>query len=620
MAVKCLHNNIVDNKSKNPLGDILNEASSMCGLEHEHLIKLYGVLFNTNQQDLNTKLMMVTEYARYGSLQNYLRDHRKSHHSAYLPVKQLFSYVYQIACGMEYLESKKLVHRDLAARNILLYTLEHIKICDFGMTRSVKSSKLNDSRDNDEDDDDKMYAMNDLEKIPCAWYPPESIREHLFSIKSDVWAFGVCIWEIFTECEKQPWPGMNAFQILYKLEIEKARLEQPYLCSSSFYKLVLKCWSYSPSDRPTFRQLKNLIKGFLFYRSFPYNRMSFHFTFKDIKIVEMKAKLSFTEENKLAIEVGDLITIVDGTPDKYWWKGQNQRSMLVGQFPRALLDPQRPVSKEDISGPLRNSFIHTGHMSSNPSDPKSWGDPGKIDEIFLKNPLSPPDFFVGGDQPELTLDITESVSKPSALSHQTSNDCLTNMLNDINLIDFTEDVMIANDIQITHPNYLSADDTVSSNSFESSQSSPSFPRYFNQQHITKEWQIVTSPTSNVYYNQISNQYLEPVSSTTSQSSTTQCHQPKTLHTSQSFIQPTMARNLSSIGLEKQLHRTISSHIDERSYVNILPTKTEQTPPVQRFSAHDFESPKQPVSVDDLLNKVMRDVLSDLDTIKIKPVK
>ena len=106
----------------------------------------------------------------------------------------------------------------------------------------------------------------------------------------------------------------------------------------------------------------------------------------------MKAKHACTQEGKLEIEVGDLVTIIDGNAGKYWWKGQNSRTCLVGHFPRAILDPQRQLTGDDISLPLKNSFIHTGHMSAGRVE-KTWGDPGKIDEIFLSNPLSPPDLL-----------------------------------------------------------------------------------------------------------------------------------------------------------------------------------------------------------------------------------
>jgi activated CDC42 kinase 1 len=93
----------------------------------------------------------------------------------------------------------------------------------------------------------------------------------------------------------------------------------------------------------------------------------------------MKAKQSFAQDDKLQIECDDRIVIVEGGSDRYWWKGQNGRTLLVGHFPRAILDPLRKLNSDDISLPLRNSFIHTGHMSAGQNS-KSWGNPAKIDE------------------------------------------------------------------------------------------------------------------------------------------------------------------------------------------------------------------------------------------------
>lgn len=102
----------------------------------------------------------------------------------------------------------------------------------------------------------------------------------------------------------------------------------------------------------------------------------------------MKALSRFDEPDKMSIEHGDQIVIIDGRPENYWWKGQNQRTFQVGVFPRCLVDPMRKKQPEDISKPLENSFIHTGHWAP---FGKSWGSPHYIDDVYLRNPMEPPD-------------------------------------------------------------------------------------------------------------------------------------------------------------------------------------------------------------------------------------
>ena len=156
--------------------------------------------------------------------------------------------------------------------------------------------------------------------------------------------FGVTIWEVFS-LGQHPWPNMTAYEILKKIDTEQKRLEKPYLCSKSFYSLLLQCWSSHPSERPSFELIKKLVK--------------------ETKIVEMKAKADYKQEDRLEMKLDDKIVIIEGDAAKYWWKGQNQRTLSIGMFPRAVLNPQRPITTEDISLPLKNSFIHN-FQSQNP--------------------------------------------------------------------------------------------------------------------------------------------------------------------------------------------------------------------------------------------------------------
>ena len=242
--------------------------------------------------------------------------------------------------------------------------------------------------------------------------------------KLDVWMFGVTIWEIFT-LGQHPWPNLNAFEILKNIDVDMKRLEIPELCSNSFYSILLKCWSNNPNDRPSFGFIKKLVK--------------------ETKIVEMKAKIDYKQPNRLEMLSGDKIVIIEGVASKYWWKGQNQSTLQVGTFPRAILDPQRPITSDDISMPLKNSFIHAGHMGSN-SNQKSWGNPAKIDELFLTNPLNPPD---------LLEDLIDEPNEPVEIIDKNIESKQTDLINLLDLTTSHDNIkkqsIIDQPISITYP-------------------------------------------------------------------------------------------------------------------------------------------------------------------------
>lgn len=182
--------------------------------------------------------------------------------------------------------------------------------------------------------------------------------------------FGVTLWEMLTFGE-EPWLGLNGSEILRKIDREGERLHEPEATPPFVYELMLRCWSREPSDRPTFASLKESLTGMM--------------------PAVMKALSAFEEAGKMSIESGDQIVIIDGRSENYWWKGQNQRTFQVAHFPRCLVDPMRRKQPEDISKPLENSFIHTGHGAP---FGKSWGSPSFIDDVYLRNPMDPPDILV----------------------------------------------------------------------------------------------------------------------------------------------------------------------------------------------------------------------------------
>ncbi|KAG5285606.1 hypothetical protein AALO_G00005310 [Alosa alosa] len=341
VAVKCLKTDVLN--QPDALDDFTREVNAMHSLDHQNLIRLYGVV-------LTHPMKMVTELAPLGSLLDRLRKHQ-----GHFLISTLCQYAIQIANGMAYLESKRFIHRDLAARNILLASSEQVKIGDFGLMRALPQN-------------DDHYVMQEHRKVPFAWCAPESLKTRTFSHATDTWMFGVTLWEMFTHGQ-EPWLGLNGSQILHKIDKEGERLPKPEDCPQDIYNVVLQCWAPKPDDRPTFAALREFL-----VETMP---------------TDMRALQDFDEPDKLHIQMDDVITIIEGRAENYWWRGQNKRSLKMGQFPRNAVTSVAGLSAHDISRPLKNSFIHTGHGDTNPQ--RCWGAPDKIDDLYLSNPMDPPD-------------------------------------------------------------------------------------------------------------------------------------------------------------------------------------------------------------------------------------
>ncbi|XP_018596779.2 activated CDC42 kinase 1-like isoform X2 [Scleropages formosus] len=341
VAVKCLKTDLRD--QPDALDDFIREVNAMHSLDHQNLIRLYGVV-------LTHPMKMVTELAPRGSLLDRLRKTQ-----GHLLISTLCQYAIQIASGMAYLESRRFIHRDLAARNILLASNDHVKIGDFGLMRALPNN-------------DDHYVMQEQRKVPFAWCAPESLKTRTFSHASDTWMFGVTLWEMFSHGQ-EPWLGLSGSQILHKLDKEGERLCKPEDCPQDIYNVMLQCWAQKPTDRPTFMALREFL-----VETMP---------------TDMRALQDFEEPDKLLIQANDVITIIEGRAENYWWRGQNKRTLKVGQFPRNAVTSVAGLSAHDISRPLKNSFIHTGHGDTNPH--RCWGFPDKIDSLYLGNPMDPPD-------------------------------------------------------------------------------------------------------------------------------------------------------------------------------------------------------------------------------------
>lgn len=210
--------------------DFIEEAKVMTKLAHPNLVQLYGVC------STHRPIFIVTEYMRNGSLLNYVRrNDKKLIHKT----EVLLDMALQVCSGMAYLELHNYIHRDLAARNCLVGGDCVVKVADFGLARYVV---------------DDEYTSSGGTKFPIKWAPPEVLCYTRFSSKSDVWAYGVLIYEIFT-CGKVPYGRATNAEVVHQVQVGQ-RLERPRGCPQDVYEVMKNCWETEPDERPSFRMLK----------------------------------------------------------------------------------------------------------------------------------------------------------------------------------------------------------------------------------------------------------------------------------------------------------------------------------------------------------------------------
>ncbi|XP_031244372.1 fibroblast growth factor receptor 2 isoform X6 [Mastomys coucha] len=240
VAVKMLK----DDATEKDLSDLVSEMEMMKMIgKHKNIINLLGACTQDGP------LYVIVEYASKGNLREYLRARRPpgmeySYDINRVPEEQmtfkdLVSCTYQLARGMEYLASQKCIHRDLAARNVLVTENNVMKIADFGLARDINNIDY--------------YKKTTNGRLPVKWMAPEALFDRVYTHQSDVWSFGVLMWEIFT-LGGSPYPGIPVEE-LFKLLKEGHRMDKPTNCTNELYMMMRDCWHAVPSQRPTFKQL-----------------------------------------------------------------------------------------------------------------------------------------------------------------------------------------------------------------------------------------------------------------------------------------------------------------------------------------------------------------------------
>ncbi|KGL77423.1 Tyrosine-protein kinase ZAP-70, partial [Tinamus guttatus] len=233
VAIKVLKSN----NEKTVKDEMMKEAQIMHQLDNPYIVRMIGVCEAES-------LMLVMEMASGGPLNKFLASKKDE-----IAVSNIVELMHQVSMGMKYLEEKNFVHRDLAARNVLLVNQHYAKISDFGLSKALGA-------------DDSYYKARTAGKWPLKWYAPECILYHKFSSKSDVWSYGVTMWEAFSYGQK-PYKKMKGPEVISFIEQGK-RMDCPVDCPAEMYALMQQCWIYRWEERPGFFSVENTIRSYYY--------------------------------------------------------------------------------------------------------------------------------------------------------------------------------------------------------------------------------------------------------------------------------------------------------------------------------------------------------------------
>ncbi|XP_040832213.1 tyrosine-protein kinase receptor UFO isoform X3 [Ochotona curzoniae] len=233
--------------TRSELEDFLSEAVCMKEFDHPNVMRLLGVCFQGSEREGFPAPVVILPFMKHGDLHSFLLYSRLGDQPMFLPTQMLVKFMADIASGMEYLSTKRFIHRDLAARNCMLNENMSVCVADFGLSKKIYNGDY--------------YRQGRIAKMPVKWIAIESLADRVYTSKSDVWSFGVTMWEIATRGQT-PYPGVENSEI-YDYLRQGHRLKQPADCLDGLYALMSRCWELNPRDRPSFAELREDLENAL---------------------------------------------------------------------------------------------------------------------------------------------------------------------------------------------------------------------------------------------------------------------------------------------------------------------------------------------------------------------
>ncbi|XP_056343677.1 tyrosine-protein kinase Mer isoform X2 [Oenanthe melanoleuca] len=326
VAVKTMK---LDNFSQREIEEFLSEAACMKDFDHPNVIKLLGVCIELSSLQV-PKPMVILPFMKYGDLHSFLLRSRLEMAPQFVPLQTLVKFMVDIALGMEYLSSRNFLHRDLAARNCMLRDDMTVCVADFGLSKKIYSGDY--------------YRQGRIAKMPVKWIALESLADRVYTTKSDVWAFGVTMWEIATR-GMTPYPGVQNHEI-YEYLFHGQRLKKPEDCLDELYEIMSECWRADPATRPTFSQLKAQLEKLL--ENLPSAKAGGEIIYINTSLAEQSP--DSTQDSGFPQADSDLEASEPGSP------GAEAALVAVEVHPGQPWD-SRYVEEEQLGGPVEEPYV-----------------------------------------------------------------------------------------------------------------------------------------------------------------------------------------------------------------------------------------------------------------------